>query len=210
MGYVEAHGTGTALGDPIEVEALGAVSGQGREKGEALVVGSVKTNIGHLEAAAGVAGLIKTVLALEHEEIPGHLHFEEPSPHIRWGEMAVRVPVKKEEWGAGRSGRRIAGVSSFGFSGTNAHVIVEEANGETARERGSKRPWHLLAVSGRSEGALQAQCERYAEWLEEHGQADAGDVCYTAGAGRTHFAHRVAVVGRDGADLAAAAAQAEE
>ena len=149
-----------------------------------------------------MAGLIKTVLSLEHKEIPGHLHFEEPSGHIRWGEIAVRVPVTKEAWGVGRSGRRIAGVSSFGFSGTNAHVIVEEA-GEKAREAEEDRGWHLLAVSGRSEKALKGQCERYGEWLEGHAEANAGDVCYTAGAGRTHFRHRVGVVGRDCGELAA-------
>ena len=123
VGYIEAHGTGTSLGDPIEVEALGAALCQGRSRQDALLIGSVKTNIGHLEAAAGVAGLIKAVLALEHGQIPAHLHFEQPSPHIRWEQLAVRVPVQLEQWHRPAKGRRIAGVSSFGFSGTNAHIV---------------------------------------------------------------------------------------
>ncbi len=202
VGYIEAHGTGTSLGDPIEVEALGAALCQGRSRQDALLIGSVKTNIGHLEAAAGVAGLIKAVLALEHGQIPAHLHFEQPSPHIRWEQLAVRVPVQLEQWHRPAKGRRIAGVSSFGFSGTNAHIVLEEAPEQAVREGGPDRGWHLLPVSARSEGALKEQCGRYAEWLEQHPEAAVGDVCHTAGAGRTHFPHRVAVVGRSNAELA--------
>ena len=128
--YLEAHGTGTALGDPIEIGALGAVFG-GRQT--PLWVGSVKTNIGHLEAAAGLAGLIKVVLALEHEAIPPHLHFHQPSPHIPWDRLPLRVPTTLVPWPRGERPRR-AGVSSFGFSGTNAHVVVEEAPGERDAE----------------------------------------------------------------------------
>ncbi len=126
IGYVEAHGTGTALGDPIEAHALAAVLGAGRRAGNPLVVGSVKTNVGHLEAAAGIAGLIKAVLALQHEQIPPHLHFQQLNPHIDWGGVPVEIPVQGRPWPKGER-RRVAGVSSFGFSGTNAHVIVEEA-----------------------------------------------------------------------------------
>ena len=125
VGYVEAHGTGTALGDPIEVEALGAVLGEGRAADRPLVVGSVKTNIGHLEAAAGIAGLIKVVLALQHEEIPPHLHFHEPNPHDRrWRRRSGDRADRRRRRGAARRAARIAGVSSFGFSGTNAHVVA--------------------------------------------------------------------------------------
>jgi acyl transferase domain-containing protein len=126
VGYVEAHGTGTALGDPIEVQALAAVFGPGREAATPLLIGSVKTNIGHLEAAAGVSGLIKVVLSLQHREIPQHLHFRRPSPHIPWDRLPVRVTNEREPWHSLRD-KRIAGVSSFGFSGTNAHVVLEEA-----------------------------------------------------------------------------------
>ena len=122
VGYLEAHGTGTSLGDPIEVQAAGAVLGDGRDANRPLLIGSVKTNIGHLEAAAGIAGLIKVILSLEHEELPKHLHFEKPSPHIPWDRLPVRVVDEALPWA--RDGRpRIAGISSFGFSGTNAHVI---------------------------------------------------------------------------------------
>ena len=124
--YVEAHGTGTALGDPIEVRALGTVLAAGRPATRPLLIGSVKTNIGHAEAAAGIAGLIKVVLALQHEALPPQLHFERPSPHIPWDEHPVQVVTQLTPWPAGAR-RRVAGVSSFGFSGTNVHVVVEEA-----------------------------------------------------------------------------------
>ena len=126
VGYLEAHGTGTSLGDPIEAQAAGAVLGAGREPSRPLLIGSAKTNIGHLEAAAGIAGVIKVILSLEHETLPKHLHFENPSPHIPWDRLAVEVVKETIPWE--RNGRtRIAGVSSFGFAGTNAHVILEEA-----------------------------------------------------------------------------------
>lgn len=124
--YVEAHGTGTALGDPIEVGALGAVYGQGRSSDRALWIGSVKTNLGHLEAAAGIAGVIKTVLALQYEAIPPHLHFQNPSPHIDWKNLPFRVPTALVPWPRGER-PRLAAVSAFGFCGTNAHVLLGEA-----------------------------------------------------------------------------------
>ena len=203
VSYVEAHGTGTSLGDPIEVEALGAALCQGRKREDALLIGSVKTNIGHLESAAGIAGLIKTVLALEHRQIPAHLHFKQPSPRIAWDKIAVRVPLQLEPWKPGPSGRRIAGVSSFGFSGTNAHVVLEEAPEQPAPQREYDRPWRLLAVSARTEAALAGQCARYAAWLDAHPDADAGDIAYTANAGRSHFSHRVAVTGRNAGEFSA-------
>ena len=123
VGYVEAHGTGTPLGDPIELRALGRVLGPGRRPDCPLVVGSVKTNIGHLEAAAGIAGLIKAVLAVHHGRIPAHLNFTDPNPHVPWDELPVVIPTEAMAW----PGRRVAGVSSFGFSGTNAHVVLEAA-----------------------------------------------------------------------------------
>jgi acyl transferase domain-containing protein len=201
IGYVEAHGTGTSLGDPIEAHALAAVLGAGRTAREPLVVGSVKTNLGHLEAAAGIAGLIKVVLALEHERIPAHLHFERMNPHIDWGGVPVEIPVQGRAWKRG-AGPRLAGVSSFGFSGTNAHVIVEEGP-EPARERGGvERPLHILTLSARSEAALQALGARYEEALAGNEPA-LGDVCFTANAGRAHFEQRVTVVGATAEELRA-------
>ncbi len=192
IGYVEAHGTGTALGDPIEARALASVLGVGRTKDNPLVVGSVKANLGHLESAAGIAGLIKTVLALENEEIPPQLHFREMNPHIDWGGMPVEIPLKARPWPAGAR-KRLAGVSAFGFSGTNAHVVVEEAPLREPQKREIERPMQLLALSARSETALKVLAEGYAAELQRAG-TDLGDICYTANAGRAHFEHRLRVV----------------
>ncbi len=200
IGYVEAHGTGTSLGDPIEAHALAAVLGKGREAGDPLVVGSVKTNIGHLESAAGVAGLIKVVLSLQHEEIPKQLHFQKLNPHIDWSGAAIEVAREAREWKRGAR-RRLAGVSSFGFSGTNAHVIVEEAPVAGERKRERERPLHVLALSARSEAALAQLGAKYADALSGEAGAELGDICYTANAGRAHFEQRVAVVGSSAEEL---------
>ena len=133
--YLEAHGTGTSLGDPIEVQAAGAAFGAGRDAGRPLLIGSVKTNVGHLEAAAGIAGLIKVILSLEHEELPKHLNFQNASPHIPWDGLPVRVVDEAVPW-ARNERPRVAGISGFGFSGTNAHLIVEEAPAEPAAATG--------------------------------------------------------------------------
>jgi acyl-CoA synthetase (AMP-forming)/AMP-acid ligase II/NADPH:quinone reductase-like Zn-dependent oxidoreductase/3-oxoacyl-(acyl-carrier-protein) synthase/acyl carrier protein len=127
VGYVEAHGTGTRLGDPIEVHAMGAVLGDGRARDRPVIIGSVKSNVGHTEACAGIAGLLKAVLALQHRAIPATLHFRRPNPHIDWERLPVRVASRRMPWHTAGSERRIAGVSSFGFSGTNVHVVIEEA-----------------------------------------------------------------------------------
>ena len=215
VGYVEAHGTGTALGDPIEVGALDAVFGANRPHGQPLVVGSVKTNIGHLETAAGVAGLIKVVLALEHGRIPPHLNLESPNPHIPWEESVVQLPTGGMEWPSGGP-ERVAGVSSFGFSGTNAHLVVSEAPAAepVPAAPALERPAELLSLSAASEDALAELAERYRAALAEPdgalAAADLGDLACTAGAGRSHFAHRAALVagGRD--ELAAALADLAE
>ena len=135
--YVEAHGTGTSLGDPIELQALGAVFADGHSDADPLLVGSVKSNFGHTQAAAGVAGIIKTVLAMQHGEIPKSLHFETPSPHLPWAELPVRVVEEPVHWRRRNQRPRTAGVSSFGISGTNAHVVLEEAPGSVPRNRPS-------------------------------------------------------------------------
>ncbi|PTL78226.1 type I polyketide synthase [Vitiosangium sp. GDMCC 1.1324] len=193
VSYLEAHGTGTSLGDPIEAEAMWSVLKEGRKGGESLWMGSVKTNIGHLESAAGVAGIMKVVLAMRNKQLPAHLHLKKPNPHIDWKGMGVKVPVELTAWEPTQA-RRIAGVSSFGFSGTNAHVVLEEAPPTPVRTREADRPEHVLVLSARSAEALRAQVEHYARALEE-GSAELGDVCFTAAVGRTHFEHRLAVVG---------------
>jgi len=198
VGFVEAHGTGTALGDPIEARALATVLGPGRSEENPLVVGSVKTNLGHLEGTAGVAGLIKAVLALEHEEIPPHLHFREMNPYIDWCGMPVRIPGAVTPWPRGEK-RRVAGVSAFGFSGTNAHILLEEAPALGVRPDVG-RPLHLLALSARSYAALGQLTERYAEALSDPA-ADAADICHTANAGRAHFEYRLAATGRSAAEI---------
>ncbi len=191
--YVEAHGTGTSLGDPIEAHALAAVLGAGRDASHPLVVGSVKTNFGHLEAAAGVAGLIKVVLSLQHQRIPPHLHFHTMNPHIDWKGLPVEIPVHGKDWKPGTK-PRLAGVSSFGFSGTNAHVIVQEAPIREPRKSSSAgRGIHLLALSARSETALTSLAQRYAERLLEP-EIDVGDACFTANTGRSHFSERAVYV----------------
>lgn len=207
--YLEAHGTGTPLGDPIEVQAAGAVYGAGRDADRPLLMGSVKTNIGHLESASGAAGLIKVVLSLQHSVLPQSLHFDNPSPHIPWDSLPVRVVDKLTPWQAKGRPRR-AGVSSFGFTGTNAHVLIEEAPAQpaTADERpatdaavaprsdvqGESGGISVLALSGRSPEALVALAQRYGSWLTTHPEVDIADVCRTAGVGRSHFEHRAALV----------------
>ena len=193
ISFVEAHGTGTSLGDPIEAHALAAVLGPNRTKENPLVVGSVKTNVGHLESAAGVAGLIKLVLSLQHEQIPANLHFQKMNPHIDWHGVPVEIPVAMRSWEHGEK-KRIAGVSAFGFSGTNAHVIVEEAPAREDLKRELVRPVHILALSARGETALQELGERYATALERSAEA-LGDICFTANCGRIHFEHRLSVMG---------------
>ncbi|ORW51286.1 polyketide synthase [Mycobacterium paraense] len=199
VGYLEAHGTGTSLGDPIEAQAAGAVLGEGREPGRPLLIGSAKTNIGHLEAAAGIAGVIKVILSLEHELLPPHLHFRNPSPHIPWDRLALQVVQEATPWE--RNGRRrIAGVSSFGFAGTNAHVILEEAPDAVGQidptpvEVSEDRRFSLLPLSARTPAALVQIAEQYRSWLSTHPEATLADVCFTAGVGRAHFEHRAALV----------------
>ncbi len=188
ISYIEAHGTGTALGDPIEAHALVAALGPGRTPDNPLVVGSVKTNIGHLEAAAGVAGLIKVILAFHRQRIPAHLHFQKMNPHIDWKGLPVEIPVAARDWPAGDR-KRLAGVSSFGFSGTNAHVILEEPPAVERRVAEHERPLHILALSARSESALAELEARYRKHLEQS-HDPIGDLCFTANTGRAHFRHR--------------------
>ncbi|WP_175671510.1 non-ribosomal peptide synthetase/type I polyketide synthase [Burkholderia ambifaria] len=189
VSYVEAHGTGTSLGDPIEVEALAGVYGPGREAAEPLVIGSVKTNIGHLESASGIAGLIKVLLSFEHDRIPAHLHFTQPNPHTPWQDIPIRVAADPVAWRRGER-RRIAGVSAFGFSGTNAHAIVEEP--PVAPAHAAQRA--LLLLSARSEAALTALAQRYERAIAGATPRELAAICRAAATGRTHYPFRAAYV----------------
>ncbi|WP_344291537.1 type I polyketide synthase, partial [Streptomyces synnematoformans] len=217
VGYVEAHGTGTPLGDPIELRALGAVLGR-RDGADDCLVGSVKTNLGHLEAASGIAGLIKTVLALRHQAVPRHLHFREPNPDIPWRELPLRVPTELVPWTA--RGPRTAGVSAFGFSGTNAHVVLAEAPRPHERDDADTAPAvpaFVLPLSAATAAALPDQARAYHAALtagtgtaeeDPSGAADRPAVddlarlCATAALRRSHLDHRLVVVGRDRHELA--------
>jgi acyl transferase domain-containing protein/acyl carrier protein len=198
VGYVEAHGTGTTLGDPIEAEALGAVF-SGREG--KLAIGSVKTNLGHLESAAGIAGLIKVVLSLEQGEIPAQLHWKGPSGHVRWSELPLEVVTQARSWEP-IGGRRIGGVSSFGFSGTNAHVVVESRRGEEAVPEGGQGR-EALVLSARTEAALRQLAEKYVPYLEGGPKWGWREICATAGMGRASFAERLGLVAASREEAAA-------
>jgi len=199
ISYVETHGTGTALGDPIEAHALAAALGEGRTSDNPLVIGAVKTNIGHLEAASGVAGLIKAALCLQHGKIPANLHFERMNPHIQLGSVPVEIPVREQLWPR-RSRPRFAAVSSFGFSGTNANVVLEESPQEPLRRLTLERTMHAFALSARSQSALRALTGAYADYLESATEPLA-DICFTANAGRSHFDYRLLVSTNSLADL---------
>ncbi len=220
--YIEAHGTGTTVGDPIEINAVAAAYAREREAEHPLLVGSVKTNLGHLESAAGIAGLIKAVLVVNRGVIPKHLHFRDPNPSLDWERLPIRVTAEMMAWPR-RNGRpRLAGVNSFGISGTNSHLIVGEYRGaegqpppagrlaastrpvvvgEALRADGEfrERATRVLPLSGKTPGALQQLAGRYREWLDEAGAGDSAarrlpDVAWTAGVGRSQFDLRAAVV----------------
>ncbi|MCX6049160.1 MAG: AMP-binding protein, partial [Chloroflexi bacterium] len=220
--YIEAHGTGTILGDPIEVMALADVFGQARPT--QLALGSVKSNFGHLEGAAGIAAFLKVVLALQHGEIPPNLHFDTPNPHIPWAQLPFVVPTQPIPWPAPTEhGSRLAGISSFGMSGTNVHVILGT---EEAGIRGSEfgvrkvdanlnteplattetnglpeRPWHILNLSAKSKAALHDLAQSYHDYVAEQPDLNLGNVGYTANVGRSHFAYRLSVAAETTAQL---------
>ena len=204
IGYVEAHGTGTSLGDPIELRALQQVVGRHHAGGSPLLIGSVKTNIGHLEPAAGVAGLIKVVLALQHGEIPPHLHLADPNPNVDWNALDMEVVTEHRPWPAEQPVRTGA-ISSFGASGTNAHAVVSEppAPRTPAADRPPARTVHVLTLSARSETALQALARRYAAALREGPALPLADVCLTTHVGRSRLPRGVAVAAASTSELAA-------
>jgi malonyl CoA-acyl carrier protein transacylase len=200
ISYVEAHGTGTPLGDPQEFKSLKAVLLEGRQLDELCYIGSVKTNIGHLESAAGIAGLIKVVLSLKHQEIPPHLHLKHLNRYISLEETPLRIPTECQPWTTVQESR-LAGVSSFGFGGTNCHIILEESpirvksqKPQVKNQGGAERPLNLLTLSAKNETALRELAKAYQTYFQFHPEASLADVCFTANTGRTHFEHRLALI----------------
>ncbi|MEM9923109.1 MAG: type I polyketide synthase [Cyanobacteria bacterium P01_D01_bin.50] len=191
---VEVHGTGTALGDPIEVEALGAFLGKGRSTSQPVALGSVKPDIGHLEAAAGIAGLIKMVLQLQHREFLPHRHLHELNPAISWDNLPVIIPTEVTPWSVAPGQTRLAGVSSFGMSGTNAHVVLEEPPFSKLPQSEQERPLHLLTLSAKSQTALKQLSNRYEQYLAANQDLALEDICFTANHGRSHFSQRLCVL----------------
>jgi non-ribosomal peptide synthase protein (TIGR01720 family) len=196
--YIEAHGTGTALGDPIEIAALTQAFRLSTQNIGFCAIGSVKTNIGHLDTAAGVAGLIKTVLALKHKQIPPSLHFTSPNPEIDFANSPFYVNTQLAEWSSNDTPRR-AGVSSFGLGGTNAHVVIEEAPVVETRDLASlhSRPWQLLMLSAKTSSALETATTNLANYFQEHPDLNLADAAYTFQVGRKAFDYRRTVVCRD-------------
>lgn len=217
--YVETHGTGTPLGDPIEVDALQAVLAEGRSPEAHCYFGSVKTNVGHLESAAGIVGLIKGVLALQHQQIPPHLNLNQINPHITLQQPTFNIATQTQKW-TEENPLRFVGVSSFGFGGTNAHVVLEAAKSLTNAEAHAsptlpkvsshppqqvERPWQLLTLSAKTKSALKTLVQRYQSFISEGElQGDdttLADICFTANTGRAHFSHRVAIATTSKAQL---------
>ncbi len=203
ISYIEAHGTGTILGDPIEIKGLTNAFRRYTNKNQFCGIGSVKTNFGHLVAASGMASVIKVVLSLKHKMLPATINFELPNPYIDFCSCPVYVNNQLTKWDTGASPRR-AGVSSFGFSGTNCHIVLEEAP-ERPKNKGftisKDKPRHILALSARSEMVLKNLVNKYIEFIIKGGITDLADICYTANTGRGHFTCRLAFVLKDFEDF---------
>ncbi len=194
VGYVEAHGTGTALGDPIEISALTTVLAE-RSTDNPLYIGSLKTNFGHTEGAAGIAGLIKTVLMLQHKMLPPHINFNQPSSHIPWQDIPIQIVSQLMPWPAVQGEKRRAGVSAFGLSGTNVHIILEQADDNkpalSAQDTDQNR---LLKLSAHNTDSLKKSAKNYQHWLKQQETVDINSVCYAAAIGRTDFSHRAVIL----------------
>ncbi|MGB7414820.1 MAG: aminotransferase class I/II-fold pyridoxal phosphate-dependent enzyme [Thermosynechococcaceae cyanobacterium] len=197
--YVEAHGTGTKIGDPVEMEALGEVLVEGRLKGDVCAIASVKTNIGHAETAAGIAGLIKTALCIKHRQLPANLHFETPNPAIDFASLPFKVQTALTPWPS--SAPALAGVNSFGFGGTNAHVVMAAAPPQEPSTPVQTPTHHTFTCSAKNEAALRALVQRYLTLLEQQPDLNLNDLCGTANLRRTSFSHRLALVANSTAEL---------
>ncbi len=195
ISYIEAHGTGTSLGDSVELNALQAVYGQDRTAEQLLTIGSVKTNIGHGEAAAGMSGLLKVLLAIQHQYIPPHLHFRHPNQHVKFDQFPIRIPVTGNSWEPPPGQPRLAGINSFGFSGTNAHLVLQEAGSFQPLETPSTTGLaHLLTLSAKSPQALHDLVRTYVTHFATHPDLSLSNVCFTTNTGRSHFEYRLALV----------------
>lgn len=193
ISYIEVHGTGTALGDPIEVESLKAVFMPEHDINHGCRLGSVKTNIGHLEAAAGIASLIKVVLSLQKREIPPHLHLKQLNPHISLEGTPFSIPTECQAWESDAD-QRLAGISSFGFGGTITHLVLEEASATTPIANSTERPAHLFTLSAKNEKALRSLTQHYCANLAAQPTISLADLCFTTNAGRSHFRHRLTLI----------------
>jgi acyl transferase domain-containing protein/pimeloyl-ACP methyl ester carboxylesterase len=195
INYIEAHGTATLIGDALEMKALGTVVGKDRTTDNPCRVGCVKTNIGHTEAASGIAGLIKTALSLYHRQIPPNLHFQEPNPSIPFKKLGLKVQERLENLPDDMYPLR-AGVSAFGFGGTNAHVVLEEYPSQTKSKSRSKSslPLKVLTLTAKTATALQELAIRYQDFLQEQSTASLDEICFTANTRRSHFKHRLAII----------------
>ncbi|MBF0558174.1 MAG: AMP-binding protein, partial [Nitrospirae bacterium] len=201
VNYIEAHGTGTVLGDPLEVNSLVSVFGD-RDKKNSLIVGTVKANIGHLEGAAGIAGFIKTVLCLRHRQIPLQPNFREPNKYIPWDKIPLLVPDATTQLNGGHP--CIAGISSFGFSGTNAHVILQEQADVDYADEAPAEKTSLLTISAKNGAALKELAGKYSEFISSGPKVAMSDMCYTSNTGRSHLQMRIAVLGKDDKDFSGA------
>lgn len=200
ISYVEANGIASYLGDPIEFNALRYTLMQGRSSTQPCWIGSVKTNIGHLEAASGIASLIKVVLSLQHQGIPPHLHVQTVNPQIKLNGTLLAIPQNQQGWPQSQQ-RRLAAVSAFGLGGANACMVLAEAPARSPHEIGVERPEHILTLSARSETALDDLTKRYLDFLDTHPQVSLPDLCFTANTGRTQFAYRLAIIANSTAQL---------
>lgn len=208
ISYIEAHGTATRLGDPVEIGGIERAFRQRVDKLQFCAIGSVKTNVGHLDSTAGLAGLIKSVLALKNQMIPPSLHFQTPNRAINFIESPVYINDRLREWSMGNTPRR-CGVSSFGLSGTNAHVILEEAPVHRSRPRNETLGPHVLTLSAKSNEGIIQMLREYRELLEARPELDPASVCFTAAVGRGHYSHRLAVVFQGTSELLGKLLQAE-
>ncbi len=195
ISYLEAHGTGTALGDPIEVRGINNILCKDRSTDNPLMVGSVKTNIGHLEIAAGMASLLKVILSLKNQEIPPHLHFKELNPDLAAAATALKIPTSSLPWQRTEEPRR-AGISAFGLSGTNAHIIIEEPPQLSFNPSEVDRPAHLLTLSAKSDDALDDLAQKWVNYLEKNPQLNLADLAFSANTGRGQFNHRLAILAK--------------
>ena len=200
INYIETHGTGTPLGDPIEIEAIKKVMLQERSKSNPLFIGSVKTNISHLEAAAGIASFIKVTLALQHEEIPRHLNFKKLNPYISLENTSIQIVTENKPWPRSDK-KRYAGISAFGFGGTNAHMILEEAPLPEPKPDTADRDAHVFSISAQNNAALKEFAQNIITYIEDHPEANVADICYSLNTGRARFPHRLATVVTDTDDL---------